>query len=212
MPMTFEEFLTWDYEHFHGGLAEWVDGEARVYMSGTELHQRVFGFLFALLREFVSLNANGVVLSAPYAMRAVPGGSAREPDIMYVAPEHASRLEQQMLNGPADLLIEIVSEDSVTRDRREKFDEYQAAGVREYWIIDPRPRQRHATFYALTAERAFRPGELGADGAYHSVVLPRLKVRPEWLWGDPPPLFAALAEIVGIERLLAALDAPGRTA
>jgi len=37
-------------------------------------------------------------------------------------------------DGPADLAIEIVSEESRLRDRGEKFAEYEVGGVKEYWI------------------------------------------------------------------------------
>lgn len=45
-PMTYEAFLAWDSE---GGLAEWVDGEAYLYTTATELHQRIVGLLFVSL-------------------------------------------------------------------------------------------------------------------------------------------------------------------
>lgn len=38
----------------------------------------------------------------------------------------------------ADIVGEIVSKESGKRDRGEKFEEYDASGVREYWLIDPR--------------------------------------------------------------------------
>lgn len=204
IPMTFEQFLAWDHE---GGLAEWVDGEVHIYMSATELHQRVLGFLFALLREFVELRGAGIILCAPYAMRAVRGGSGREPDITYVAQEHLDRLGQQMLDGPADLLVEIISEDSVSRDQVAKFQEYAGAGIREYWIIDPRPKQKRANFYVLDAQQQFRLGEVAPNDAYHSTVLPGLMVKLDWLWGEPPSLFAALTEILGFAELVKALEA-----
>jgi Uma2 family endonuclease len=207
VPMSFEAYLTWDPEHLHGGLVEWVDGEVHVYMSATELHQRVLGFLFTLLRQFIELQGSGTVLSAPFAMRAVPGGSGREPDITYVSQEHLNRIDQQILQGPADLVVEIISKDSVSRDQHDKFQEYETAGVREYWIIDPRPEQKRATFYVLNAENRFRLAESAQDGAYHSTVLPGLMVKLDWLWGEPPPLFTALTEILGFAPLLRALEA-----
>lgn len=55
----------------------------------------------------------------------------------FVASEHLDRLKETYLDGPADLVVGIVSPDSVGRDRGEKFYEYAQGGVPEYWLIDP---------------------------------------------------------------------------
>ena len=47
---------------------------------------------------------------------------------------------RRALEGPADLIAEVVSLGGRTRDRIEKRDLYQQYGVREYWIIDPEAR------------------------------------------------------------------------
>ena len=67
-------------------------------------------------------------------------------------------MRDTFLDGPADLVIEVISDDSVTRDRVEKFDEYLEAGVREYWVIDPRPGQQRALFYVLRTGCSCRSG------------------------------------------------------
>jgi Uma2 family endonuclease len=60
-------------------------------------------------------------------MRATPDGPARQPDLLFVAREHLDRLTETRLSGPADFVVEVVSDDSVARDRADKFYEYQAA-------------------------------------------------------------------------------------
>ncbi|MER3485893.1 MAG: hypothetical protein C4345_07940, partial [Chloroflexota bacterium] len=65
---------------------------------------------------------------------------------------HLDRLTPERVVGPPDLIIEVVSEDSEHRDRVDKFNEYEAAGVPEYWIVDNRPQRRRAYFYRLGAE------------------------------------------------------------
>ncbi|MEJ7756097.1 MAG: Uma2 family endonuclease [Nocardioidaceae bacterium] len=59
--------------------------------------------------------------------------------------------QKTYLDGAADLAIEIISPESIGRDRGEKFVEYEAAGIREYWLIDPERRQ--AEFYRLEFRR-----------------------------------------------------------
>lgn len=200
--MTFEQYIAFDYEH---GLTEWVNGEVACYMSTTEAHQRVVGFLLFILQGFVRVRRMGRIRSAPYAMRATPGGNAREPDVMFVAANHLVRLGPTYLDGPADLVVEVVSDDSVARDHDEKFSEYQEAGVREYWIIDPRQKRHRAAFYVLDERGAFRPVPLDDDNRYRSAVLPGFWLDVAWLWQEDPDELAALAAIVGADALPAPL-------
>jgi Uma2 family endonuclease len=200
--MSAEEFLRWE----HPGIAEWVNGEVSI-MAVTNEHQRVVDFLNRLLGIFVQIHGLGVVRSAPYAMRAAPGGPIREPDLMFISRVNHERLRREMLDGPADLVVEVVSEDSVARDYDDKFVEYQDAGVREYWIIDPRPNYQRASFFQRDAQGRLQPAPVNADNIYRSSVLPGFWLKPEWLWqaNPEPDALAALAEIVGPEKLIAVL-------
>jgi Uma2 family endonuclease len=192
--MSFEEFLREDHE---GGLAEWVDGEASYYLGATNVHQRVVDFLTALLRIFIGQVGLGKVRSAPYLMRAKEGGPGREPDVTLVAKENLHRMGDDYLHGAADLVVEVISDDSVARDYDTKFAEYQNAGVREYWIIDPRPNRQRADFYVLNARGRYQAVPVGEDGVYRSAVVPGFWLNTAWLWADEPDELAALAEIVG---------------
>lgn len=206
LRMSYEEWLDWDHE---GGLSEWVDGEVIQHMPTKGEHQRVVDFLNRLLGLFVRLLHLGMVRSAPFAIRALPDGPGREPDLFFLAAEHMNQLTRDELKGPADLVIEVISNDSVTRDRDEKFAEYQAGGVREYWIIDPRPQRLRADFYVLDPRGRYRPVPLGDDDIYHSTVLPNFWLNTNWLWQEDPDPLLALAEIAGAERVIAALREEG---
>jgi Uma2 family endonuclease len=74
-----------------------------------------------------------------------------QPDIAVTCDR--SKLTQQGMTGPPDLVIEIVSPDSGLIDRRRKFDLYQRFGVREYWIVDQ-------------DEQVVEVYRLGEDGSY----------------------------------------------
>lgn len=124
----------------------------------------------ACIGLFVPMFHLGKVLTAPLAMRALPDGPAREPDVLFVASAHLDRFTEARLHGPADLVIEVLSDDSVARDRAEKFYEYQAAGIRAYWLIDPRPGYERADFYVLADNGRYRPVPIDADGRYRSTV------------------------------------------
>jgi len=198
--MTYEEFLAWADEDT---LAEWVDGEVVMYTPASKRHQDIADFLTSVMRAFVEQHKLGIVLSAPFQMKLEHG---REPDLLFVAWEHAGRLQETYLDGPADLVVEIVSPESAGRDRGEKFYEYAQGGVLEYWLIDPQMEQ--AEFYQLKEGR-YRVAFSGDEGRYQALVLPDFWLRVEWLWQDPlPAVEEVLLEVGGkmyarrlIERL-----------
>jgi Uma2 family endonuclease len=116
--------------------------------------------------------------------------------LLFVAAVHADRIRETYLDGPADLVVEIVSPESMIRDRREKFLEYQAAKIPEYWLLD-QPR-REALFYVLDADGRYQLSPVGEDGIYTSTMLPGFRLRVEWLWRSPlPTLSEALADLLG---------------
>ncbi len=199
--MSYEEYLALGSE---SGIAEWVGGDVTTSMP-TEIHQTVVEFLYGLIGFFVRAMKLGRVHVAPRPMRASPGGPVREPDLFFVANEHLDRLTQQILDGPADLAIEVVSDDSVGRDRGDKFYEYEEAGIREYWIVDPRPGRQRADFYVLDEAGKYRPVPIPEDGVYRSTVLAGLVLRVDRLWEADPDPIAALADTLAADALVAAL-------
>jgi Uma2 family endonuclease len=203
--MTEQEFQAWMAEE--DVRAEWVDGEVIAFMPPTLRHQQLIMFLGTLLHIFAISKQLGSVVVAPYAMRLRSGRSYREPDIVFVSTHNHARLDQARLEGPADIAIEIVSDDSVARDRLQKFSEYAASGIREYWIIDPRDGQCDARVFALV-DGSYSQIEPDEFGRWHSHVLSGLWIDPAWLFAEelPNPI-SVLAEIdPGIIRVSAAFD------
>jgi len=184
LRMTYEEWLAFADEDVHG---EWVNGEATVFMTATGIHQDVIGFIYRLLMWFNDERGLGTIRFAPFAMYLPELGWEREPDLLFVARANEHRIEAARVIGPADLAIEIVSDDSVRRDQRDKLAAYEAAGVPEYWIVDPRPRHRGCRFLHLDAHGRYQDIPLDAEGRYHSLALPGFWLDPSWLWQDPLP-------------------------
>lgn len=100
-----------------------------------------------------------------------------------VATEHLSRIQRRHPEGPADLVIEVISPTSRVRDTVHKLAEYDAAGVPEYWIIDP--VSSTTTFYREDAGRF--ADVTPTSGVYRSWVLPDVRIDPGWLWQRPLP-------------------------
>ena len=188
--ISYENFLEQTDENPH---VEWVDGEIIPMSPVSNQHQNVAGFLIALLRVFAEENHLGEVRSEPYQMKPALHLPGRAPDIFFVAQAHLDRLKKTYLEGPADLIVEIISPESRARDRGDKFYEYEQGGVLEYWIIDPTRNQ--AEFYQRGEDGYYRPILADAQGRYHSAVLPGLWLEVAWLWQTPlPPLLGVLKE------------------
>lgn len=166
---------------------EWVDGEVLFHAMPTHTHQQIVEFLYRLLDSFVRLFDLGLVHIAPYPMRPREGANAREPDLLFLTHEHRHYITNPALEGPADLAVEVVSDDSVTRDYRQKAQEYQAGGVREYWVVEGRTGRQNAVFYQLTPQGEYQQIPTDENGRYHSAVLPGFWLCPAWLWQDPMP-------------------------
>lgn len=175
---------------------EWVDGEVITYMPAVYAHQDIVLFLAALLRQFASLLDLGVIIVAPFEVKLWPDGPAREPDVLFVSQSNQANLTDKRYTGGPDLVIEVISPGSVRTDRVTKFAEYEQAGVKEYWLIDPRPHQQQADFY-VWQEGVFAPAGLDDNGHFHSTTLPNFWLNPDWLWQKqlPDPL-TAFAKII----------------
>lgn len=178
-------------------ITEWVDEEMITYMPPLLRHQELSGFLFNLLSAFVAALNLGKVVSAPFEVKLWPDGPSREPDLLFISNDKLEGLGEKRFDGAPDLVIEIVSAGSVREDKVRKFDEYEQAGVTEYWIIDPRRRLETAEFFQLDESGIYQPVEVDDDGVYQSRTLPGFWLNADWLWMDPLPNHQLkLAEIV----------------
>ncbi|HEY7126827.1 MAG TPA: Uma2 family endonuclease [Ktedonobacterales bacterium] len=187
--LTYEQFLEWADEDT---LAEWVDGAIVMTSPASLRHQDIINFLVGVLSTFTTVHSLGHIVDGPFQMKLERSG--REPDILYIAKAHLSRLKATYLDGPADLVVEVVSPESAGRDRGDKFYEYRQAGIPEYWLIDPTLEQ--AEFYQLDKAKRYQLIAADADGIYRSKVLSGFWLRVGWLWQEPPPdVVKALLEI-----------------
>ena len=166
-------------------FSEWVDGEAFFSLSNSDRHQALLGFLFILLSTVVARRKLGVLRLSPLEIKLER--AARQPDILFLATEHLARLTPMRLLGPADVAVELISEESDRRDLGNKRREYEAASVPKYWLFDARPRQAEAIFLRLDAEGHYQPVPLDADGWFRSQALPGFSLDPAWLGLDPLP-------------------------
>ena len=115
--------------------AELIDGELVYAMPVNERHNAVQLFIQTVLSLYVVKQGLGRVFADQFEMRL--GVQRFVPDASFVLTEHLDRVLPTRIKGPADLVVEVLSPDSVARDRGVKLRDYAAAGVQEYWLLDP---------------------------------------------------------------------------
>ena len=189
--MTEEQYVAWAIGSEQ--RSEWVDGEVRL-MNAVEVgHVDWAFFLIRLLGGFVIPRRLGKVLGEPYQVRLPHRPRRRQPDVFVIPTAKRHLVRRMEFEGVPDLIVEVVSPDSESRDRVEKFAEYEAAGVPEYWLPDPFLR----TFEAYTRDDDGRYTRVAErDGRIYSGVLAGVFFRPDWMrLFEPPDVEPLLAEM-----------------
>jgi Uma2 family endonuclease len=127
-------------------LIEFTDGRIEFLPMPTQRHQAILRFLFLALFPFVR-DRGGDVFFAPLRLR-IRDGKFREPDLLLVRDAQDPRCRDDYWLG-ADVVMEVISPDNPDRDIVDKRMDYAAAGIPEYWIVNPMDetvtRRRNAT-------------------------------------------------------------------
>ena len=156
---------------------EYLDGRVVMHSPASYRHEDLFSFLLFLLGGFLDERGGGTALGSRYPMRLDRKWSP-EPDLMVVRSARRHLLKRTHLDGPADFVIEIVSDSDPRLDYREKLPRYRQAGIDEIWIIDPFQRQVLVETKLAQAYHActMRSGRLASS------VLRGFWIDAGWLW------------------------------
>ena len=177
-----------------GQKADLIDGV--IYMASpdnTEAND-LNAWLVMVVRGYARRKKLGNVYCSRVALRLNKRNSP-EPDLLFVKRERQHLVKRGYIDGPADLVMEIVSPDSIERDYIKKRRQYQRFGVPEYWIIDP--LRRRVVFLRLEADGKYRAAR-AVKGVLSSDVLPGFRLRAAQLWRRPlPDELNVLAELFG---------------
>ncbi len=186
---TFDDFLLLVKEYEKADLLDGV-----IYMASPEStdDNKLGGWLYRLMSEFSEQTDQGECYYTRVAFR-ITEKRGPEPDVAFVAKERLHIVEKGFIDGAPDIAVEIVSPDSVERDYELKRNIYEAAGVKEYWIIDP--DERRATFLRRQGEQFVEVKP--KDDRYESQVLRGFYLKIEWLWSKKrPSIMAILSEMM----------------
>jgi Uma2 family endonuclease len=140
--MTEDEFVTWCFKD--EVRAEWIDGEVIIMSPVSTEHARLVNWLLQVVSIFVEQRELGTVLGPELFVRFAPKKRRYLPDLFFVAAPRTDLFRKAHFEGAPDMIMEVVSPDSVARDWRDKYAAYESAGVREYWAIDPMSERAEA--------------------------------------------------------------------
>jgi Uma2 family endonuclease len=159
---------------------EIVEGALHMAPAPVPEHQTISGYVTYFLMQHVQLSGYGRIFAAPIDVE-LGFNTIVQPDLVVVLNTSAAAITQRRIVGPPDLVIEITSPSTASYDRREKRDAYAAAGIREYWIVDPASRTVELLLLEGTVYRA-EAAYMG-QAVIPSAVLPEWNVATERLFG-----------------------------
>ena len=140
MTLTQEKTYTIEdiYNLPEGTRAELIDGQIYYMAPPSRTHQRICGELYYLIKDYIrKKNGSCEVYVAPFAVFLNKDDTNYiEPDISVICDP--AKLDDKGCHGAPDWIIEIVSPGNPEHDYFSKLYKYRLAGVREYWIVDPR--------------------------------------------------------------------------
>ena len=116
---------------------ELIDGTFYEMLAPTYTHQEILSYIFIEMRLFVKKNKGKCkVLPAPFDIQLDKDNKTMvQPDIVVICEK--DRINDKRGYGAPDMVVEILSPSTAKKDWEIKLGKYMAAGVREYWIVDP---------------------------------------------------------------------------
>jgi len=167
------------------GRIDYIQGRIEVDMSPEDLHRH--GKLKAEIAVVLGQRIKRLELGELYIDRARVSSPqadlSAEPDVLFVSEESLNAGRVRLIagvsgaadryiemEGAPDLVVEIVSEGSVTKDTRRLPVAYFQAGVAEFWLLDARGEELVFRIHRR-GPTAFEPAPTAPDGAQFSAIL-----------------------------------------
>lgn len=136
-----------------GERAELIDGKLYPMQMPLTIHQALVGGIACKILNYLDANnkADDVYMSPFAVFLKNDNRTYVEPDISVICD--MEKLDDRGCNGAPDWIIEVTSKESQTMDYLIKLFEYRAAGVREYWIVNP--MNQTVTIYTFGIEENY---------------------------------------------------------
>ena len=135
-PYTWSDFIELDEDD----PRELLDGHLVEIEVPTWIHEEIVSTLIEIIGPWARARKAGRVLASGYKVRR-SDKRGYMPDVQFYRSENLPKGQLKGLErGHPDLVIEVISPSSSSKDRVQKRLDYAAIGVPEYWLIDPKDR------------------------------------------------------------------------
>ena len=160
---------------------EIFEGELEVTAAPTPRHQTVVRRLLVLLDGYISAHDLGEVFDAPLDVK-LSDISVVEPDLVYVAKARQEIIGERFIEGPPDLVVEVLSPSTASRDRRAKRGLYARHGVPHYWLFDL--EEQSAVALKLVGHRYQQVVTASGEDVFSAPPFPDLAISLEQVFRD----------------------------
>jgi Uma2 family endonuclease len=175
-PLTYDDLPQTSND---GSRYEIIGGELLVSPSPTTHHQRLVLLMGRIIADFVDEHRLGLVLPGPVDVR-LGVHTIVVPDLLFVRADRIGIVRTALVEDPPDLVVEIVSPSTRSRDNVQKAAACAEAGVPEYWLPDP---ERRAFRMLVLRDGIYRDAE-PVEGRFRSTVIDGLVIDPVALFTD----------------------------
>ena len=171
VKLTYEDYCAAPADNRY----ELLDGELIMVPAPNLKHQVVSGKIYTPLSQFIEDQALGTLLYAPCDV-LFSDNNVLQPDLLFVSREREHLLRDgQKVQGPPDLVVEILSPSTAERDRGSKLALYSRYGVTEYWVVDPVAET--VQIHRLQGGRLVPTRSFGREETLRSPLLPGLELH-----------------------------------
>ena len=132
-PFTYDDYIAMPED---GKRYEIIEGDLSMTPAPGPRHQAVQLRLGSLLLAYLDKHAVGRVFLSPIDL-VLSMVDVVQPDLLFVGQSRSNIIAEKNIVGIPNLIVEILSPSSTTRDQEEKPNLYQRYGLPEYWIVDP---------------------------------------------------------------------------
>ncbi len=181
LALTYEDYLGFPDD---GKRHEILAGEHVMTPAPNLEHQAIVANLLHAWMSYGERRAVGSFWSAPVDV-ILSRSNVIQPDLCFVANGGAATLTRRGIEGPPDIVVEVLSPATSQRDAVTKRHLYAQYGVGEYWIIDPEARSLRILQWSEAGYRLDDEQLLGAGDTVRSRSLPGFAVELAALLRSP---------------------------
>ena len=152
---------------------ELIEGDLLMTPSPVTKHQRILRDLGFELLSFVRAKNLGEIFLVPHDVY-FDNENVVQPDILFISRERLNLIGEKNMQGPPDLVIEILSESTAYRDLIQKKKLYARYCVKEYWIVIP--EEESVGIYSIKNDVFILHKSFGKNETLESPVMKGLKI------------------------------------